>query len=244
MKKESLFFIICLIVLLISLTGCSSVSEVNGPNEDENTIISTDLNPTNDIHEQTTNEIDSMDSNQKINKITSSNVNKIKPWKIIGWGEINDITFSHDGQHIAAGTNIGVFIFDGKILKQEKYLKTENPVMNVDYSPDGVILAASFYDDERIFLWKTEQYEHFKVLGEKSDDKQDCRLVFSPNGDKLAVSKGRRIEIWDTEDWALGEILETNMTTSRTNTNLVVLRVFFWTLFKGFKLGDSIYIIP
>ncbi len=75
-------------------------------------------------------------------------------------------------------------------------------------SPDGRTLAVRFKERSGIHLWDVA--EAAKTLG-VDDDRPWDHIAVSMDGDRVAASRFRRLEVWDVATRKLGNALETDM---------------------------------
>jgi WD40 repeat protein len=59
-----------------------------------------------------------------------------------GKGSLNLVTFSLDGTWIAAGGNVGLYLYDTATLEEIWQLPTVSPIISLEFSPEGSVLAA------------------------------------------------------------------------------------------------------
>ena len=116
----------------------------------------------------------------------------------IGKGSINSITYSPDGQHLAVGSSIGIWIYDTE-TGQELDLFPENTtdVISIAYSPDGKTIASGGLN-ATIRLWDVHTRELLQTFTGYRDLINS--IVFSPDG-KSIVSGGRdkTVRLWNVE---------------------------------------------
>ncbi len=126
----------------------------------------------------------------------------------LGKGSISEIAYSPDGTLLAAGSSIGVWIYNAQ-SGEELALFTEHPrgVSSVSFSPDGKTLASgSASGDAIVRLWdistgtlKDAFAGHTFVV---------TSVSFSPDGKTLASgSHDGTIHLWDIDTSTLKNIL-------------------------------------
>lgn len=120
----------------------------------------------------------------------------------LGKGKINDVKFSLNGDLLAVGTNIGVWLYDAQ-TGTEMALLNDNPknVKTVAFSPNGKTLAAGGASPEgAIQLWNIDTARQVSIMGKGIGSVSV--LAFSEDGKTLAsVSSTRGLEfyLWDVD---------------------------------------------
>ena len=115
----------------------------------------------------------------------------------LGKGSVDEIAYSPDGNRLAVGNDIGIWIYDAQSLVELDLLTghTEG-ITSIAFSPNSLTLASSSYD-ETVRLWdittgtlKTILTGHTKVIRS---------IAFSPDGSILAgAGSEKTIHLWDT----------------------------------------------
>jgi dipeptidyl aminopeptidase/acylaminoacyl peptidase len=110
---------------------------------------------------------------------------------------VNVVTFSRDGQFIAAGTDREAVVLN--MATREQVVLTEGHEGNVkalSFSPDSSVLAIGGLSSD-VILWDLRNMESRRL----SEHKKSLRaLTFSPNGNILAsASEDGDILLWDVE---------------------------------------------
>ena len=115
--------------------------------------------------------------------------------QIIIKGTILEIAYSPDGDLIAVGTSIGLYIYDSRTLAEVKHFANEMKISSVTWSPNGSKLASGL-GDGTIRVWDVENGRQLQVLERHFD--RLLSVAWSPNGSKLASGSGDgTIRIWD-----------------------------------------------
>lgn len=115
----------------------------------------------------------------------------------IGKGRINQgdraIAFSPDGKYIAVSSNIGVWIYDAKTIRELALLDTDSIWGHaLAFSPDGTKLAAT--DGPKIKLWEVSTQTKIATF----EGQAGRAVAFSPDGTMLASgSVDKTIRLWD-----------------------------------------------
>jgi WD40 repeat protein len=130
----------------------------------------------------------------------------------LGKGTIYDAALAPDGDSIALATSIGVYRYaldsEANLLQEMWFLPTNMPITSVAFSPDGGTLAAGSYNNyhfpegaEKLDLGSAYAREPAVLLidavagiplqvfqqGDHDTDQRISRLVFSRNGNHLAI---------------------------------------------------------
>lgn len=130
----------------------------------------------------------------------------------LGKGTIYDAAIAPDGSSIALATSIGVYRYaldsEMELLQEMWFLSTSMPMTSVAFSPDGETLAVGSYNNylfpegaEKLELGSEYAREPAVLLidavsgsplqvfkqGDPDTDQRISRLIFSPNGNFLAV---------------------------------------------------------
>lgn len=116
--------------------------------------------------------------------ITKENINQMVPLGIWGMGDVNHLTSSADGKHVAVVSSIGIYIFDQQNLQLEKFIDTRAWMTALAFSPDGSTLAAGDRDG-LIRLWHTDTWQEFENTY-SGHTRPILDLAFSPDGTRLA----------------------------------------------------------
>ena len=118
----------------------------------------------------------------------------------LGKGWISDIAYSPDGNLLAVGTAIGIWIYDVHSGEELALLTGHtSPVESVAFSPDGTMLASGgSWGDETVRLWDVATGNP-KVALTKHRGSIDS-VVFSPDGTMLASGGSDRVvQLWDAQ---------------------------------------------
>ncbi len=117
-----------------------------------------------------------------------------------------DVAFSPDGTRlVSAGTDGVVKIWDARTGDElHAFTEPTSGVLNLDYSPDGRLIAASTYrDDSSVYVWDAATGEQRYVL--RGHEGDVWGLAFSPDGSRLV--SGSEFGIVIAWDMASGERL-------------------------------------
>ena len=115
----------------------------------------------------------------------------------LGKGSVGEIAYSPDGNHLAVGSSIGIWIYDAHSLVELNLLNGHTGgITSIAFSPDSLTLASSS-SDETVRLWdvatgtlKTTLTGHTKVIRS---------ITFSPDGSIVAgAGSDKTIHLWDT----------------------------------------------
>jgi len=112
---------------------------------------------------------------------------------------VMSVAFSPDGQQIVSGGGNGaVVVWDAKSGKTlHRLLRHGKIVRSVAFSPDSRMIASGSYD-LTVQIWdaKTGEIVHSMTFGAYV-----CSVMFSPNGEYLAIGTVYGVEVWDVRSW-------------------------------------------
>lgn len=125
--------------------------------------------------------------------------NSLRSWPVRGGGEAWP-RFSPDGRVIAVGSGTRVTLCDfnapGRVLKSTDNggttLLSRPRVYDAAFSPDGLTLAFSFYDELRLWQWKSDSVRRFP-RNYRLEGGISC-IAYSPDGRTLAIGTGIEVE--------------------------------------------------
>lgn len=142
--------------------------------------------------------------------ISPENADQIIEIDRFGKGYITDMAWSPTGKLLAIGTSIGIYIYGGHNLSDEKYFETSYGISSVAFSQDGLLLASG-NQDKTVRLWDVATGEEIIRVGEYSTNIDS--LTFSPDGRVLAFPIGVSVILWDMENQlVMGEFVgDTNI---------------------------------
>lgn len=137
--------------------------------------------------------------------ISIDNVQSLEMEKLVSKGPVTKIAFSPDGDTIAMAVGGDVTLFDGFTLEELRTIKNATSIMDITFSVDGNMIAASF-DNQTIKLWNTADGSLEQTL--LSQSTAIYSLDFSPDGNTLAsASSVGSIDIWNISDGAIIQTL-------------------------------------
>ena len=111
----------------------------------------------------------------------------------IGRGGIYSVDYSPDGERIAVGGTIGVWIYDARYGKEIALLRGHtNTVNSADYSPDGKKIVSSSWDGA-VRVWDAETGDLLNTFGRSGE--WTFSAEFSPDGKSVLAAKGKSIKI-------------------------------------------------
>ena len=111
----------------------------------------------------------------------------------LGKGQIRDVAFSPDGDLLALGTHVGIWLYDVATSREVALLPTHR-LWDIAFSHDGRIVASCGAYKDPIRLWEVATGEEISTL-----DHEAWAVAFSPDGRTLATGSSDGIELWDVE---------------------------------------------
>ena len=122
-------------------------------------------------------------------------------------GDIYGITFSPDGQQVAAKMyHVIQDLFSFWSVEDGRLNRTLYDWLEFSYSPDGRFIAAvlnSGSGDEHgeLDIFDAVTFKWMKTLAKDADSLWYTFPAFSPDGQILAASAGDHVTLWDTQTW-------------------------------------------
>ena len=158
----------------------------------------------------------SQDSNEHA-VITPENAGEVEQLAILGFGKIEDVAWSPNGEKVAVASSTGILLYDSGHFDTVSYERLTVPEVitySVAYSPDGHWLASSsgpypYYSAATrqgpvvVRLWDTTT--NTIVAEWKTDSEWEfSNLEFSPDGHQLILYLGYSSAaiMWDVSDVA------------------------------------------
>ena len=147
-----------------------------------------------------------MESKQSpIHAPVSANRDDVTTWALpegaiarLGRGREPDMVFSPDGQSLAIGTSLGIWLYDLAMLSPIALWETERGMVGrIAFSSDGKWLAASNSDQ----ILKVLDIQKGTCLAQVKTDDYISGLTFSYNNQYLAAAYARSaiVEVWHAE---------------------------------------------
>ncbi|MDE0313622.1 MAG: WD40 repeat domain-containing protein [Candidatus Poribacteria bacterium] len=151
----------------------------------------------------------------------------------LGKGGINVMQFSPNGEHLAVGTSIGVWVYDVEDRNETALFPRYTEESNViAFSPDGKKLASGGYNNSVILMWDLETGNKLSTFTLPQKISGVSALVFSENNKTLfSIGKSGHITEWD---------IETGRDISKKQFNNSKSVVAFAKDGKTFVTGDAI----
>jgi WD40 repeat protein/tRNA A-37 threonylcarbamoyl transferase component Bud32 len=143
---------------------------------------------------------------QDLVPIRAENLAAVRQLARLGKGVITQIAYAPQGDRLAVGTSLGVYVYDAQSLEQVNFFETGSWVTSVAFSPDGGLLACGS-DDGTVRLWRASDGGLVDVL--KGHTRDVWSVAFSPDGGRLASGSGDgTVRLWWVSDGELVGVLE------------------------------------
>ena len=113
----------------------------------------------------------------------------------LGKGAIGDLEYSPNGDLLAVGSGVGIWLYDVATAR-EVALLPGRAAMDIAFSPDGTRLASCAEHLDKIRIWEVATGDRVASI-----DHQAEVLAFSPDGRTLASGSDFGIELWDVGTW-------------------------------------------
>lgn len=117
-----------------------------------------------------------------------------------GKGRITSLTWSRDGQQLAVGTALGVYLFDMQRIEQEHafpeamVFTQSRPVAQVVFSDNQFMVIAT--TDGQAYFWSLKDGQRQVVAGETTLPQTIFSTLINPAGDCLICVTDRGISLW------------------------------------------------
>ena len=143
---------------------------------------------------------------------------------------IKDFAYSPDGNRFAIAATDEIWLFDAITYEKRLTLKDNTHpyggwYYNVEFSPDGSILASVNHRNDEIQLWNSINGEEILSIFEPTD--RISSIMFSPDG-KTIASEGSddKIRLWDVQTGQLLKSIQvsaSNLTAFSPDGNMIAL---------------------
>lgn len=138
------------------------------------------------------------------NAISPANATHLVEQEHIGWGQVDRIRFSPDGQLLGIATTIGIFLHDANTNLRIREIPVASPIRAFNFSPDGQLMATG-HDDRRVRLWRVSDGSLVRTL-EGGHNSAVWSVAFSPDGTLLATTAAAEdgtINLWQVNGGTL-----------------------------------------
>jgi RNA polymerase sigma factor (sigma-70 family) len=121
-------------------------------------------------------------------------------------GAIVAVTFSPDGNTLAAGGGDNVYLWRATTEQLQLTLTGHggNTVSSVAFSPDGKLVAVGAWDMK---VWSVDSGREVANLGRQARGRS-WPVAFSPDGKTLVTGYGQTVKLWDVATWRQRASLE------------------------------------
>ncbi|MAU09505.1 MAG: hypothetical protein CL607_06775 [Anaerolineaceae bacterium] len=143
--------------------------------------------------------------------ITVENADQIEQINIIGYGYVEDMAYTPDGEQIVLAGSLGLIFYDAELYEHvpaDRWFVPEETVNALAFSPDGSVLAtisgnilANRDENDILRLWDVETRE---IVSERIIPHVSIfEIIFSPSATELVLINrwdNNAVLLWDTSD--------------------------------------------
>jgi WD40 repeat protein len=135
------------------------------------------------------------------NAISLANVDAITELARWGKGTVDCVAYSPDGNQLAVGTSLGVYIYDAGTFQEMQFLESSASITSVGFSSDSVYLAGGT-DRGLVHIWSLDakSFEENAILSPPEESYVES-LTFSPDNTLLAINSGWHVDLWQSITW-------------------------------------------
>lgn len=119
----------------------------------------------------------------RLRPITAANAGQLQPIAQVGSGSVTAFAISTDGQTLAVGTSLGIWLHDALAPDAPRRKLNDTFVDNLTFSPDDTRLTAVL--DGEILIWDAETGELVNTYGIDSNNAYRPPMFFAPDGQSL-----------------------------------------------------------
>jgi len=128
--------------------------------------------------------------------ITVDNAAQLVELIRLGRGTADSVAFSRDGQTVAVGSSVGVWLYSAADIGtavEPPLIRTDKVVTGLAFAPDGKTLAINLGSEVQFWEFATQ-----KKIGAITPARSSKAIAYSPDGTLLAINMGGGgISLWD-----------------------------------------------
>lgn len=131
-----------------------------------------------------------------VEPITVSNASQLTPLGMIGRGYVTELAYSPDGEILAVGSSVGLWLYDASnLLAAPRWLPTHEVVTHLVFSLDGTHIAALARDIE---IWLVADGSAVATLPQSRRELAPLNMRFAAEGTQIEVIQPNGVvQVWD-----------------------------------------------